>query len=147
MAKKHIVYLTATERGELEQLVNTGKVAAYKRRHAQILLKSDVSEKGEGWNDAKISEAFDVSIRMVERTRQRLAERGLEAALNRAKQAMRRCCLDGEQEAHLVALSCSEPPDGHARWTLQLLANKMIELEYVDTVSRGTVRRTLKKTK
>ena len=82
---------------------------------------------------------------MVERTRQRLAEQDLEAALNRAKQAMRRRCLDGEQEAH--ALSCSEPPDGHARWTLQLLADKMIELEYVDTVSRGTVRRTLKKTK
>ncbi len=147
MVKKHIVRLTATERRELEQLVNTGKAAAYKRRHAQILLKSDVSEEGDGWNDAKISEAFDVSIRMVERTRQRLTEQGLEAALNRAKQAIRRRCLDGEQEAHLVALSCSEPPDGRARWTLQLLADKMIELEYADTVSSGTIRRTLKKMK
>ncbi len=146
MIKKYIVRLTATEREELQQLVNIGKAAAHKRRHAQILLKADVSE--EGWGDAKISEAFDVSPRTVERIRQRLVEQGMDAALNRAQQIKtRRRRLDGEQEAHLIALSCSEPPDGRARWTFQLLADKMVELEYVETLSRDTVRRTLKKMK
>lgn len=86
MVKKYIVRLTAVERTELQQLVNTGKAAAYKRRHAQILLKADLSGQGEGWSDAKINEAFDVGIRTVERTRQRLVEQGLDAALNRTKQ-------------------------------------------------------------
>ena len=147
MVKKYIVRLTAVERTELQQLVNTGKAAAYKRRHAQILLKADLSGQGEGWSDAKINEAFDVGIRTVERTRQRLVEQGLNAALNRIKQIKRRRSLDGEQEAYLIALSCSEPPNGRARWTLQLLADKMVELEYADAVSDETVRRILKKTK
>lgn len=147
MVKKYIVRLTAEERTERLQLVNTGKAAAYKRRHAQILLKADHRCQGEGWSDAKISEAFDVGIRTVERTRQRLVEQGLDAALNRTKQIKRRRSLDGEQEAYLIALSCSEPPNGRARWTLQLLADKMVELGYADAVSDETVRRTLKKTK
>lgn len=148
MPNKYIVRLTASERLELQSLVNTGKAAAYKRRHAQILLKADVSRQGDGWNDAQISEAFDISIRTVERTRQRLVEQGLKAALNRAKQTKtRRRRLDGEQEAYLIALSCSEPPDGRARWTFQLLADKMAELKYVETVSDETIRQVLKKTK
>jgi len=148
MVKKYIVRLTIAERAELQQLVNTGKAAAHKRRHAQILLKADVSEEGGGWGDAKISKAFDVSPRTVERTRQRLVEQGMDAALNRAKQTKtRKRCLDGEQEAYLIALSCREPPDGRARWTFQLLADKMVELEYVEAISKDTVRRTLKKTK
>lgn len=148
MVKKYIVRLTTAERAELQQLINTGKAAAYKRRHAQILLKADVGEEGDGWGDAKISEAFDVSLRTVERTRRRFVEEGMDAAVDRAKQTKtRKRRLDGEQEAHLIALSCSEPPDGRAYWTFQLLADKMVELEYVETVSKDTVRRTLKKTK
>ncbi len=148
MPNKYIVRLTTSERMELQQRVNTGKAAAYKRRHAQILLKADVSEQGDGWNDAQISEAFDISIRTVERTRQRLVEQGLDAALNRARQTRaRRRRLDGEQEAYLIALSCSEPPNGRARWTFQLLADKMVELKYVETVSDETIRQVLKKTK
>lgn len=123
-----------------------GKAAAYKRLHAQILLKADISEQGEGWNDSRISESFDTSVRTVERTRQRLVEQGLDAAINRAKQLkVRRRVLDGEQEAHLVALSCSEPPDGRAGWTMQLLADKMVELKYVESVSDETIRKVLKK--
>ncbi len=148
MPNKYIVRLTLSERMELQQRVNTGKAAAYRRRHAQILLKADVSEQGDGWNDAQISEAFDISIRTVERTRQRLVEQGLDGALNRAQQTKTRGRrLDGEQEAYLIALSCSEPPDGRARWTFQLLADKMAELKYVETVSDETIRQVLKKTK
>jgi len=146
MRKKYIVRLTPEERGELQELVKKGKAAAYKRLHAQILLKADVSEQGDGWNDAKISEAYDTSVNTIERTRQRLVEQGLDAAINRAKQLkVRRRVLDGEHEAHLVALSCSEPPDGRAHWTMQLLADKMVELNYVESVSGETVRKVLKK--
>ena len=146
MRKKYIVRLTTEERSELQDMVKKGKAAAYKRLHAQILLKADISEQGDGWDDTRISESFDTSVRTVERTRQRLVEQGLDAAINRAKQLkVRRRVLDGEQEAHLVALSCSEPPDGRAGWTMQLLADKMIELKYVESVSDETIRKTLKK--
>lgn len=146
MRKKYIVRLTTEERSELQDMVKKGKAAAYKRLHAQILLKADISEQGDGWDDTRISESFDTSVRTVERTRQRLVEQGLDAAINRAKQLkVRRRVLDGEQEAHLVALSCSEPPDGRAVWTMQLLADKMIELKYVERVSDETIRKVLKK--
>lgn len=148
MRKKYIVRLTKEEREELEQLVNKGTGAAHKRRHAQILLKADISEAGDGWKDQKISAAFDIAHRTVERVRQRLVERGLEGALNRAKQVNRRKPkLDGEQEARLIALSCSEAPEGYARWSLRLLADKMVELNYVDELSQETVRQVLKKQK
>ncbi len=148
MAKKYIVQLSFEERDELKDLINTGKAAAYKRKHAEILLKADISPEGDAWNDAQISQAFEVSISTIERVRQRLVEEGLEAALNRAKQTkIRNKTLDGEQEAHLVALTCSEAPEGRARWTLRLLADKMVELEYVDNVSHETVRQVLKKNK
>ena len=141
--KKYIVRLSLEEHANLEQLVNKGKVAAYKRRHAQILLKADVCEKGSNWTDRQISEVFNVSLRTVERVRQRLVENGLDAALSRAKQKRhRRRSLDGEGEAHLVALACQNPPAGYTRWTLRLLADKMVELEYVDSLSHETVRRT-----
>ena len=146
MVKKYIVRLSPEERAKLEDLVEKGKAAAYKRRHAQILLKADISEDGPGWPDKQISEAFDVSTRMVERMRQRLVEQGLEAALKRAKRNPARSQrLDGEQEAHLIALVCSEPPEGCARWTLRLLAEQMVELHYTDSVSHETVRQVLKK--
>lgn len=148
MAKKYIVRLSSEERSALNSLVKTGKAAAYKRLHAQILLQSDVGEGGPGWKDVQMSEALGVTVRTVETVRQRLVEQGLEAALNRAKPiGVKPRRLDGEQEAHLVALACSEPPAGNLRWTLRLLADHMVELDYVERVSHETIRQTLKKTK
>lgn len=141
MAKKYIVRLTHDERSELETLIKKGKTASYKRLHAQILLKADISKEGPGWTDQKISEAFDVSTKTIERVRQRVVEEGFEAALNRAKaKHFKPRKLDGEQEAHLVALTCSTPPEGNARWALRLLANRMVELEYVENISHKTIR-------
>jgi transposase len=146
-AKKYLVELTEAERDELTELVNKGKAAAYKRKHAEILLKADQGIHGLGWPDKRIAEAFDVGLRTVERVRQRLVENGLASAIERAKQTNRKAPkLDGEQEAHLIALICQEePPAGHARWTLRLLAEQMVALDYVDTLSHETVRRVLKK--
>jgi len=147
VAKKYIVRLSETERGELSALVKTGKVAAYKRLHAQILLHADVGGARQGWTDEHISQACGVSRRTVERVRQRLVEQGLEAALNRApKSGHRARRLDGEGEAHLVALMCGEPPEGRNRWTLQLLSDRLVELGQVETISLECVRQTLKKT-
>lgn len=147
MAKKYIVRLSEAERGELSTLVKTGKVAAAKRLHAQILLHADVGGAGQGWTDEAIGQACGVSRRTVERVRQRLVEQGLEAALNRApKSGHRARRLDGEGEAHLVALMCSEPPEGRNRWTLQLLADRLVQLEQVEAISHECVRQTLKKT-
>lgn len=146
MAKKYIVRLTHDERSELENLIKKGKTASYKRLHAQILLKADVSEEGPGWTDNKISEAFEVNPKTIERVRQRLVEEGFEAAINRAKaKQFKSKKLDGEQEAHLVALICSSPPEGNARWALRLLADRMVELEYVESISHETIRQVLKK--
>ena len=147
MKKKYIVRLTETERNELTTLVHKGKASAQKRLHAQVLLKADVSEQGKKWKDKQICEAFDVSRRTVERIREKLVEQGLEAALNRAKPSrVKSKKLDGEQEAHLIALTCGEAPDGRNRWTLRLLASKMVELKYVESISYETIRQTLKKT-
>jgi transposase len=148
MSKKYVVRLSSEERHELESLVRTGKAAAYKRMHAQILLKADVSPVGDGWVDTRISEAFEISVRTVENVRQRLIEGGLAAAIGRATSSGTRARkLDGEQEAHLIALSCQKPPEGRCRWSLRLLADQMVELHYVDQISHETVRQTLKKTK
>ena len=146
-AKKYVVELSLSEREELTTLVNKDKAAAYKRKHAEILLKADQSDSGPGWPDKRIAEAFDVGLRTVERVRQRLVTGGLQAAIERAKQKNRKAPkLDGEQEAHLIALACREqPPEGCARWTLRLLAEQMVALEYVDELSHETVRRVLKK--
>lgn len=147
MTKKYRVRLSKEERAGLENLVKKGKETASKRMHAQILLKADEGEFGEDWKDEEIAKALDVSVRMAERLRERLVTEGLESALNRKptdRSAYRK--LDGEQEAYLIALSCGEPPEGRARWTLRLLADRMVELEHVDEVSYETVRRSLKKT-
>ncbi len=144
--KKYIVSLTSEERKELEKLTTTGKAAAYKVNHARILLKSDINQEGGGWLDAAISQALDMSVSTIERVRQRFVEQGLEAALGRKQQQRRKApCLDGEQEAHLLAITCSEPPKGRGHWSLRLLAERMVELGYVETVSHETVRQTLKK--
>jgi transposase len=146
VAKKYIVRLTKDERSYLESLIYTGKVAAHKRLHAEILLKADISELGEKWLDRQISEAFGVSTRTVERVRERLVEQGLESALNRAEPSrVKSRAIDGENEAHLIALTCGDAPEGHGRWTLRLLGQQMVELGYVESISHETIRQTLKK--
>jgi transposase len=149
MPKKiHIVTLTAAERSSLQALTAKGKVAARKRIHAQILLKADAGPEGDGWKDEQIAEAFDVGRCTVERARRRFVEEGLEAALTRKPQENRiPRKIDGTLEAHLIAMACGKPPEGRARWTLRLLADRMVALDLVDTVSHETVRQTLKKTK
>jgi len=143
--KKYIVRLSNEEREQLEAIIKKGKSAAYKITHAQILLKADAN--GPDWTDARIAEAFSVITNTVAGVRQRMVEQGLEAALNRKKQERpsKYPKFDGEAEAHLVALGCSSPPEGHARWTFRLLADKVVELEIVESVSHETVRQTLKK--
>ena len=144
--KKYIVRLSEDERQELTRLVKTGKAAAYKRQRAQILLKADESRPNGGLQDKAIAKWLDVGVRTVERMRRRLVEKGFEKVLEREPQSgSRQPRLDGEQEAQLVALSCSEPPEGHTRWTLKLLAGQMVALEYVDSVCSETVRKVLKK--
>src|SRR5512147_3287280 len=146
MRKKYLVRLSETERAELEALVKTGRAAARKRLHAQLLLKADEGEHGPAWSDAAVSQALEVGVRTVERVRQCLVEAGLETALNGRPQARYKSPkLDGEQEAHLIAIACSAPPAGRTRWTLRLLADRMVDLAYVDTVSYETVRQVLKK--
>lgn len=146
-AKKYIVRLSGEEREQLEALVKKGRAAAYKRLHAQILLTADVGEGGPGWKDQPISQALGVSTRTVERVRERLVEQGLEAALDRAlPQRYKPLKLDGEGQAQLVALACSTPPEGRRRWTLQLLADRLVSLGCVEKISYETVRQALKKT-
>lgn len=145
MNKKYIVRLNPEERQQLNALISKGQAAAYKIKHAHILLKADTD--GPCWNDEAIAEAFSCHIRTVEGIRKRFVLEGLEAALGRKKQASpsRKRLLDGAGEARLIALSCSSPPDGYSRWSLSLLADKLVELNMVDTISYQTVRRTLKK--
>jgi transposase len=146
MKKKYIVRLSAEEREELSSLVKKGRVAARKRCHAEILLKADQGEQGPSRNDKEISEALDISRSTVERVRYRLVEEGMESALNdRKKSRYRTKKLDGENEARLIALCCSDPPKGQSRWTLKLLACRMVELEYVDSISTEAIRKVLKK--
>jgi hypothetical protein len=146
MHKKHIVRLSDEDRTQLTELTNKGTAAAYKIRHAHILLKADAD--GPAWTDERIAESFSVSVNTVRGVRQRLVEQGLEAALTRKKQdhPSRTPRLDGAGEARLIALRCSTPPAGHARWTLRLLADQAVALEIVETISHETVRQALKKT-
>lgn len=146
--KKYVVRLTSQERERLSRLIASGKGLARMFARARILLKADVGRHGPAWPDAKISEALEVTVQTVERVRRQLVEEGFEAVLRRHpyRQKVSRRKVDGEAEAHLVALTCSEPPRGRARWSLRLLADRMVELGYVESVSHETVRRTLKKT-
>ena len=147
MKKKYIVTLTEEERQMLQEMLSRGKAAARKLMHARILLKADATTGGPGWNDPAIAKAIEVGPATVERVRKEFVEEGLEAALERRKPRRQyRRKLDGDGEAHLVALACQKPPEGYCRWTLKLLANRMVQLEYVDQISYQTVRRTLKKT-
>ena len=145
--KKYIVKLTEQEREELEQMISSGKHSARKLTHARILLKADQGPGGPHWTDEQIVEAIGASPSTIGRVRQQLVEEGVDGAISRRKgSGIRELKIDGEREAHLVALTCSTPPEGQAKWTLRLLAAKMIELEYIESVSHETVRRTLKKT-
>lgn len=148
MKKKYIVTLMEEERRMLQEMLSRGKAAARKLVHARILLKADGAAGGPGWNDDRIAEALEVGRATVERVRKEFVEEGFEAALERRRpRRVYRRKLDGDGEAHLVALACQEPPEGHSRWTLQLLADRMVQWEYVDRISYQTVRRTLKKTR
>jgi transposase len=147
MAKKYRVTLTAEERDELERKISRGKADARKLAHARVLLQADEAEGGPARVDEEIAAAVRLSVRTIERVRQRFVEQGLEAALlpKPSKRIYQRK-LDGEQEAHLLALACARPPEGKARWSLRLLAERMVALEHVDTLSHETVRQTLKTT-
>lgn len=144
---KYVVRLTKEERDNLQGVVRRGKVAAAKRTRAQTLLKADAGPEGSGPTDAQVAQALEVSTRAVNRVRKAYVEEGLSAAIERQpRRAQARRKLDGAAEAHLVAVACSPPPTGQARWTLQLLSDKLVELEVVESISRECVRQALKKT-
>jgi hypothetical protein len=146
MNKKYIVRLTDQERDHLEKLLRRGGAHARKLLYARILLKAD-ADGPYRWTDERIAEALEVSTATVARERRRYCEEGLEVALMPKKPGLpRRRILDGRAEAHLIALSCSNPPEGRDHWSLRLLADRMVELGHVDALSYETVRRTLKKT-
>lgn len=147
MAKKYRVTLTAAERRELEALSAKGKAAARKLAHARVLLQVDAAAGGPRRLDTEVATALNLSPRTVERVRQRFVEAGLQAALLPRPTPRRYTrALDGAQEAHLIALACTAPPEGKRRWTLRLLAERMVALDYAETLSYETVRRVLKKT-
>jgi transposase len=144
---KHEVALSEEQRFALHQLISKGKAPARKLAHARVLLKIDRNASGPRWTDEQVAEAFEMSRYTVIRIRERFATNGFDDALTHRPHTQTRVrALDGEQEAHLIALSCSPSPEGQARWTLRLLANRMVELGYVEQVSYETVRRMLKKT-
>lgn len=145
--KKYIVELTTEERSQLENIVKSPRMMAYKRHYAQMLLKLDEGPHGPAWADAQVAEAFDCSVRSAERLRWRFVERGFDAGLehgNRGSYRVKK--LDGVAEAHVIALACGEVPEGRNRWTYRLLADQAVALGIVDTCSHTTVHRVLKKT-
>ncbi len=146
--KRYVVRLEAEERERLEQLVGKGKGAALRIRHANVLLGVDESEAGAKLKDTEAARAFGVSVRSIESLRKRFVEEGLDAALDRRKQARPSVAamFDGEKEARLIALACGPKPEGRARWTLELLADRVVALKIVEHCSPQTVMRTLKKT-
>ncbi len=146
MYKKYVVRLTQEQRSQLETLVRRGRAHTRKLLYARILLKAD-ADGPDRWTDESIAEALEVSTATVARERRRYCEDGLEVALMPKKPGTpRRRVLDGRAEAHLIALSCSDPPEGRQCWSMRLLADRIVELGHVDTVSHETIRRTLKKT-
>src|SRR5580700_10203253 len=145
--KRYVVRLSSEERQQLEAMIRKGKSPAQRLLKARILLKSDVSEDSEGWSDSRIIEALETSVSMVYRVRKQLVEEGLEAVLSRkapAAPAVARI-FDGEKEARLIALACSKPPEGYARWSLRLLESKVVELGIVEAASDSTIQRVLQK--
>ncbi len=146
MKKRFVVKLTSEERSRLTRLINYGREAAYRRRHAEVLLLVDESKHGPKLIDREAAERTGFSIRTVEQIRERCVTEGLDSALERKKRSRsRELRLDGEGEARLISLACSDAPEGYARWTLHLLADKLIELEVVESISHECVRQVLKK--
>ena len=144
---KFLVRLSADQRTQLEQMIAAGRHAAAALVHARILLKADTGAAGPGWADGAIADALECGPSTVARVRKRFAQGGLDGAVHRKRPTGREYRkLDGTQEAKLVALACSTPPEGKGRWTLKMLADRLVELEVVDAVSDETVRRVLKKT-
>jgi transposase len=145
---KQKVILSEEQRFVLQQLLTKGKAPVRQQAHARILLKIDQNAPGPRWTDEQVAEAFEMSRYTVIRIRERFVNNGLDDALNHRKHALQAHphALDGEQEAHLIALSCSACPWGQARWTLRLLTGRMVELGYVEQISHETIRKTLKKT-
>jgi len=131
----------------LKKITKTGKRSAQVRTRASILLKADQSERGPAQTDEQISQALEVTVQTVERVRKQLVEEGFDAVLTRRKYVQKhpRVKVDGQVQAHLIALSCSEPPPGYAKWSLRLLSARLVELNYIDSISYESVRRTLKK--
>ncbi len=144
--KKYIVELTSKERSQLREIINAERMAAHKRRHARMLLKLDQGPDGPGWSDAQVAAAFDCTARSSERLRRRLVECGLEAALEHGNRGSYRArALDGVAEAHLIALACGDAPEGRNRWTVRLLEEKMVAMNLVESCSKSSIHRTLKK--
>jgi transposase len=145
--KKYRVTLTAAERDQLTALRAAGRASATKQAHARILLKADEADGGPAWPDARIAEAVAVAVATAERVRERFVELGLDAALVRQPQARpsRLAKIDGVAEARLITLACSKPPKGRAAWTMQLLADQLVKLKVVESISDETVRKVLKK--
>ena len=146
--KKYVVRLSGEEREQLAALIRKGKSPARRLLKARILLKADVSDAGEGWSDSRIIKSLDTSASMIYRVRKQLVEEGFEAVLSRKPRTTPPvpAIFDGEKEAKLIALACSKPPKGRARWTLRLLENKVVELGIVERASDSTIGRALKKT-
>ncbi len=146
--KKYIVKLSEDERRKLGELIQKGKRSAQLLTKARILLKADVSDAGDGWSDSRIAEALDTSVANIERTRRQLVEEGFDAVLTRKynPNCARPRIFDGAAEAKLIALTCGPAPPGHAKWTLRLLEEKVVELHIVDSASDNTIGRILKKT-
>ncbi|MDQ6711182.1 MAG: helix-turn-helix domain-containing protein [Candidatus Dormibacteraeota bacterium] len=147
--KKYVVRLSDEERERLEALIRKGKSPAHRLLKARILLKADISDAGAGWSDSRVIKALDTSVSMVYRVRKQLVEEGFEAVLSRKQRATPAIAriFDGEKkEAKLIALACSKPPKGRARWTLRLLEKKVVELQIIDRASDSTIGRALQKT-
>jgi hypothetical protein len=146
MKKRYVVKLSSEERKQLEGLINRGREAAYRRRHAQVLLLVDEGEQGPALIDKDAAERTGFTRRSVEQIRERCVTEGLSSALERKKRSRHRACkLDGEGEARLVSIACSDAPKGYARWTLHRLADRLVELNVVDSISHECVRQVLKK--
>lgn len=146
MPKKYVIKLTREERGELEQVVKKGRAAAWKVQRAQALLQCDQGEGGPAWADEPVAQAYGCTTRSLENWRKQAVERGPLSLLERQPKPPQVGKLDGEKEAHLVKLACSAAPKGCARWSLRLLAARLVELEIVDSISHESVRRAMKKT-
>lgn len=145
--EKHVVRLTDEERKTLSDMISKGRGAATVLQKARILLKADISNEGPGWTDEVIRDALDTSLATIFRTRKAFVEQGFDASLYRKRPEGRQFRkLDGVQEAHLIAIACSQPPEGRSRWTLKLLSSRLVELEVVESISPECVRSTLKKT-